>query len=285
MLALQWFSDGEKMYETSWLARWRCGLRTLGSRLKYDELGSELVEFVLVLPILVGVLYTSFQIWQVVSLKTALRNTTTQAVRYVSAFAKLPDRLQDPLPPTPEEVEHNVNLMVETAMGPYLSKGLITALPQLSWFRFADPNNPAWNGNAVPATPLDVVGNSHCADQFALQAKVVVPWRTVFFGFPQGKQSGFTMNMTETAVGALSCAPDCQVQVQQGVGCSVCWNFTDCSFRIDAVEIWVGGTRICTRPAGTTGCSCALPPGTTQVRVRFISGGHFIEKTVPVSGC
>jgi Flp pilus assembly protein TadG len=278
------------MFNPSWLARWRCGIKAFGKRLRSDERGSELVEFVLVLPILAGVLYTSFQIWQIVSLKTALRHTTAQAVRYVSAFAKLPDRLQDPLPPTPAEIEQSVNLMIETAMGPYQSKGLIAGTPQLAWFRFADPNNPAWNGNAVPAIPLDVLSNSQCADQFALQVKVVVPWRTVFFGFPQGKQSGFTMNMTETSVGALACAPDCQVQLGNvGTGCAanICWNFTDCSFMLDAVEVWVGGTRCNVRAnPGKSGCiPCQLPPGTTQVRVRFVSGGHFIEKIVFISGC
>ena len=66
-------------------------LRGLLSRFGRDELGTEVVQFVLILPIAVGLLWSGFEIWQLMDLRSTVRSTVAQAVRYVSAYAAPPD--------------------------------------------------------------------------------------------------------------------------------------------------------------------------------------------------
>lgn len=199
----------------------RCFLR--------GERGSELVQFVMVLPILLALFWTSFEIWQLMGLRSALRTTVAQAARYVTAFA-LPDGFyqQHSVPPVP--VCEGVRSLVLDSLRGY--RGILgdrLGEPEITLYWIRDPSDPAWEDNVEPgisfadcseflsglkpADPTDE-GKGACDGrisyrQFGIKLQVEVPWLTVLFRLGGPTSRRFTLVLADTAVGAITCFPAC----------------------------------------------------------------------------
>ena len=84
-------------------------------RLGQDELGTEVVQLVLILPIVIGLLWSSFEIWQLMDLRSAVHSTAAQAARYISAYAAPPDEVDDPV--LPEQIVWNIEQLIDNSLG------------------------------------------------------------------------------------------------------------------------------------------------------------------------
>lgn len=201
---------------------------TIG-RFLSDELGSELIQFVMVLPLLMALFWTSFEIWQLMSLRAALRTTAAQAARYVTAFA-LPDGFyqQHRYPPIPV-CEGVRNLVIDSLSGYRGILGDRLGEPEITLYWVRDPSEPLWEGNVEPGIsfadcnvflkglkPDDLAdeGDGACDGrisyrQFGITLRVEVPWIRVLFGLGSSSSTRFTLTLTDTAVGAITCFPSC----------------------------------------------------------------------------
>ena len=242
-----------------------------------DELGSELIQFVMVLPLLLALFWTSFEIWQLMSLRAALRTTAAQAARYVSAFA-LPDGFYQGhrYPPIPvcEEVR---NLVIDSLSGYRGTLGDRLGEPEITLYWIRDPSEPMWEGNVEPGIsfancneflsglkpndPQDE-GVGACDGrisyrQFGIELRVEVPWIRVLFGMGRSSSNRFTLVLADTAVGAITCLPTCcddglmvqtvAVRDCSGDSCTVTvrWDLGQCDF-VPRIQITQGGRDLAT---------------------------------------
>ena len=194
-----------------------------------DELGSGLIQFVMVLPLLLALFWTSFEIWQLMSLRAALRTTAAQAARYVTAFA-LPDGFyqRHRYPPIPV-CEGVRNLVINSLSGYRGILGDRLGEPEITLYWIRDPSKPEWEGNVEPGIPFADCnaflsglkpddpadeGGGACDGrityrQFGIRLRVEVPWVRVLFGLGRSSSTRFTLTLADTAVGAITCLPRC----------------------------------------------------------------------------
>lgn len=253
---------------------YRRALATIG-RFVCDELGSELIQFVMVLPLLLALFWTSFEIWQLMSLRAALRTTAAQAARYITAFA-LPDGFYERHRYPPIPVCEGVRNLVLSSLSGY--RGILgdrLGEPEITLYWIRDPSVPLWEGNVEPGIsfadcsaflsglkpndPADE-GDGACDGrisyrQFGIRVQVEVPWVRVLFGLGGASSSRFTLALADTAVGAITCFPACceeglRARVLDVYGCTedtctvvVQWDLGQCDFA-PRIEIGQGGASI-----------------------------------------
>jgi len=237
------------------LHAWLGGLsvRSAVRALLSDDLGAELIEFALAIPILLGVVLAGIQFWEIMSLRAATRTATAQIARYIVAYGARA-RQEDPAPYTPrpaEDVCLGMQFILDRALAQYRARmaGAVSP-PMLTWYLFADPANPAWGGNATPVllSCEDFLAGLKCNQQFGVQVDVAVDWTVVFFGLKGSSSETRSFVMTERAVGAGPCAPYCKFKecrankASEGPdGCEVDVEWVlDCSYLPSYLKVVVG---------------------------------------------
>ncbi len=243
-----------------------------------DELGAELIQFVLVLPIMLGLVWTSMEGWQLMSLRAAVRSTTSQAARYVTAFANS-DESRAPM--APEDLCAGVQYLVTESLSRRSGNLGDHLAVTMRWYRFLDPTSPLWEGNAIETSCLELLLGYECNDVFGLSIEVAVPWQTVIFGLTSTSTTTEMLRFSDTATGVAPCLPYCDVRVSGNVrsggisGCraETCWSL-DSSYQPDSCEIFVNGA-LAHRQAAPLEYQCfevLLPPGPSSIEVRCYGG-------------
>jgi Flp pilus assembly protein TadG len=285
-------------------AVWRPRLRL--RHLLSDERGSEIVQLALVLPILLGILWSAFEIRQITALRTRVRDTAAQVARYMTGFAAQPDIYQDPEALQAQEIYANLDLLVSNGLsGRYGTVEGHALTWDITWYRVNDPFDANWEGNhtAIANTPEEVLafiaslacdrypnapGNNA---QFALQLRVSVPWRTVLLGLGQISTRDFALELRELAMGAVPCKPyliltvttDPPEPVPGGCNVVVHWEF-EASYAIERIEVWRGEERLARimNPLNRGRCSVSVPTGTSTLMVQVMSGNHLVERELTI---
>jgi|YNPNPStandDraft_1061719.scaffolds.fasta_scaffold40515_3 hypothetical protein len=274
--------------------RWRWLRGRPRAALGHDQRGSQVIQIILAVPIVLGILWSSFEIWQIMSLKAAVRTTVAQAARYVTSFAELPDAIMDR--PSTVEIRQNVERLVSESLSRQRGNLGDALTWELTWYQVVDPTDPRWEGNVVLLDALDPLAGLVCNDQFGLRLRVRVPWSTVILGLGGSSRSVSMLELEDTAVGGIPCFPYCEVKATARIlssgpgGCriEVCWSF-DCSYEPDRVEVWLDGVRVhqTNNPVGQpcVRLSESVPSGrTVQIRVDAYGGRRKSSATVAV-GC
>ena len=245
-----------------------------------DDFAAELIQFALVAPILIGVIWSGFELWQIMTLRATVRSAVSQVARYVTAYGAPPSEIEEPIPPG--EICWNI----EELVGHWFSRhrGILgdAVTWDLTWYRMNDPTNPAWEQNAIPMLDCyHLLSELYCNEQFGVELHISVPWRTVLFGLGGTSSTDFLLEFSDTAVGSAPCQPYCDVTATGRVlssgpgGCTaqIGWHFR-CSYEPDFVEVWVKDEKKCQRsnPAHDTTCNITLPVGVSQVTVRAFGG-------------
>jgi hypothetical protein len=210
-----------------------------------DEAGSELVQFVLILPILIAFLWGAFEFWQMMTLKSAIRVAVAQAARYVTAFAALPDTINQR--PESYRVYQGAEGLINAALArerTIFGSPLTPEMWEIRWYRVHNPEDPRWQGNLVLLDAENPLADLECNDQFAIEVTARIPWRTLVFGLTDARATDFALQLSDTAMGGLPCLPECQTfawvnSYSAGPGgCSIQigWEF-NCSYLPDRLEI------------------------------------------------
>lgn len=172
-----------------------------------DQLGVETAEVVLVVPLLIGVVWSAMEVWQIMSLRSAVRTAVSQAARYVTAYAApVPNRPFDP-----DQIAWGVEDIIQDTLG--RRHGIMgDALRwDIVWYRVTDPSTPDWEENIIGfpmAETIYFLNDLQCNDQFGLKLRVAVPWRTVLFGMKGTSDREYALRLYDTAVGAVPCTPE-----------------------------------------------------------------------------
>ena len=146
--------------------------------------------------------------------------------------------------------------------------------------------------NAIETDCMSLVSGMQCNDQFGIRLTTSVPWRTVIFGVGGNTTSDWTLNMTETAIGASPCLPYCSMYLGGGVvvpggpeGCiaEVCWGF-DCSYQPDRAEIYVDGVLVSEtyNPVFDNCYRTEVPVGLTEIKVTAYGGKRETTSSVTI---
>lgn len=242
-----------------------------------DEAGAEIVQFVLALPILLGVVWTSFEAWQVISLREAVRATVAQAGRYVTAYGAPPE-IAD-APPDPDTICWGVEQLVARSLAQQRGNLGDNLAWTLRWYKVLDPSSARWEGNLVEMSCQELLSEFECNQQFALELEVSVPWQTVLFGLGRSVTTREVLRITDSVTGSAPCLPYFDLWVWGSVApdscrARVCWGF-DSSYAPNRCEIWVAGTLLETvyNPVdGQCHEPVYLPPGGGSVDVVCYGG-------------
>jgi len=272
-------------------------LRVNARRWLRDEMGAEVVELALVVPLLVGIVWSSFEFWQLMSLRAAVRTTTAQAARFVTAYAAPPDTIDDAMPV--DEACWRLQELVDRSLR-FQRGNMGDALNwEIHFFKVIDPNNAHWDGNVQEVTCSELfnrAGGLQANDQFGVKLNVSVPWLEVLFGLTTTSTNQRTVSFSDTAVGAtpgmpygdvrasgrtLSCGPG-------GGRVEVCWSF-DASFVPNLVEVYRGDPEttapvyIVNNPSQYGGCSAGtitIPVGASTMTVIAYGGDRELIDSV-----
>jgi Flp pilus assembly pilin Flp len=266
-----------------------------------DERGSEVVEFALVIPLVVGIVWTSFELWQLMSLRAAVRTTTAQAARFITAYAAPPDGIADTI--SGDEACWRLQELVETSLR-YQRGNMGDALGyDIHFYKIDDPNNAQWDGNVTEVNcgtlfnPLDPNG-LQCNDQFGIKLNVSVPWLSVVFGLTGSSAQRTSITFGDTAVGAAPCMPYGDVTSEVwGTSCgpgggrvAIHWQ-VEASFQPDLIEIYRGSPETTapiytlTNPYGTEGTAhdVIVPTGTSTLTIIAYGGDREMRSSVVVT--
>jgi hypothetical protein len=256
-----------------------------------DELGAEVIQFVLVLPIMLGLMWTAMEAWQLMTLRAAVRSTTAQAARYMTAFGASNESIA---PMAPEYVCAGVEYLVAESLSRQSGNLGDHLVATMRWYRFLDPTSPLWEGNAVEVSCMELLLGYQCNDTFAVALEVAVPWQTVIFGLNHSSTATQMLRFSDSTVGIAPCLPNCSVGISGGVtsggvyGCQarMCWTL-DCSYKPDFCAIFVDG-RLVHRQDAPMPDQCfepvTLPLGDSPIEVRCY-GGQRKTTSVTVLNC
>jgi hypothetical protein len=220
-----------------------------------DQAGAEVVQFALVIPIIVGIIWFSIEAWQLMTLRTAVRTTAGQAARYITAFAGLPELQMD------REDFVGVDRIcagVEELVAASLSNRRGIDGDALSWdislYTIGDEENSDWEGNRTLLGCYDFVETVRCDalagfdnEQFAVELTVAVPWRSILFGLRGVSETNWVFSTTEIAMGVVPCEPFLNMEANAqriaggpgGCRVQVTWDI-NASFMPNRVEIYRG---------------------------------------------
>ena len=259
-----------------------------------DDLGAELVQFALVLPILVALLWGSFEVWQIMGLRSAVRSTVAQAARFVTAYGAPPEEMENP--PPPADICWGIDQLIASSLSQHRGN-LGDALSwSTTWYRIRDPTSSFWeiNGerNYDEVDCLDLLSGFMCGGQFGVELRVTVPWQTVIFGLEGSSTTNFVLEMSDMAMGTAPCEPYCSMAAGGGVvghggpgGCvvEISWGFK-CSYEPDRCEIFVDGHLVEERfnPVYVNWYRTTVPVGRTTIRVDCYGGRRKCSDAVTV---
>ena len=271
-----------------------------------DELGVESVQFVLVVPIVLGILWTGFEVWQIVTLRTRVRNTVSEAARYVSAYGALNENLVGEPYYEDGDICNSVRMLVSASLseGQSTLGSRVLDYTTVRWYAIKDPTDPHWAGNAFETSCLGLLSHLRGTAEgseprdfyergfFGVRIDVTVPWHTVIFGLGGFSDSDFVLRISDTAVGSTTNIPYAQPSAEdisincdpggaEGCACEVRWRFDHFSYVPDRVEVFVGEdsagvfTIAGERPEPVGGWpSIDVPPEGENVEVVFYGDGR-----------
>ena len=261
-----------------------------------DELGSEVVEFALVIPIVVGLVWTSFEFWQLLSLRASVRTTTSQVARFITAYAAPPDTLEDAM--RGDEACWRISQLIDASLRNRHGNMGDALAWDVHFYKILDANSPYWEGNVgeMDCLTLFAPGSGlQCNDQFGVKLNVSVPWLEVIFGLTGSSTNRTTISFSDTAVGAAPCMPYGDVRASGGtLSCGpgggqveICWTF-DASFVPDLIEVYRGNpdssppvyTQINPSPYGGCSPSIIIPVGASTLTVKAYGGDREMYDSV-----
>jgi len=162
---------------------------------RLDQRGSALVEFVLVLPLFLILVFGSFAVWRIVSAKQSLASGTYQAARYLSVEGRWSPELDYP-EGYPEKWEHAARIIIvrELENNPLLRplpEPVITFEPEL-------PVRPRCPRERCMEDPVP------CLDDalFTIGAEITLPWTTRIPYLDPG-----TITLVEKRTSYIECEP------------------------------------------------------------------------------
>ena len=263
-------------------------LRRAGRAFLKDEAGAEVVQFALVIPIVVGIIWFSVEAWQLMALRTAVRSTAGQVARYITAYAGLPETQRDtPYFVTTDRICAGIEELVNASLGS--RRGIDgDALTWELWLhKINNKESSDWEGNRTLLGCYDFVDAVRCDalagldnEQFAVELSVAVPWRSIIFGLKGVSETNWVFMTTDIAMGSVPCEPFLNLdatanRIAAGPGgcrVQVIWDING-SFLPDRVEIYRGSEAF---PACTVYdtetvdyCEINVPPGgTTTITVK-----------------
>ena len=279
------------MTRANLLARSVMRLRALWRRWLRDEMGAEVVELALVIPLLVGIVWTSFEFWQLMSLRAAVRTTTAQAARFITGYATPPENVDNAMPI--DEACWRLQELVDRSLR-YQRGNMGDALAwDIHFFKIIDPNNAYWVGNVSEVNCAELFSHPDGQEspqgnpQFGVKLNVSVPWLEVIFGLTTSSSTARTVTFSDTAVGSTPGMPYGEVKASGrtlscgsgGGQAEVCWTF-DASFVPDRVEVYRGNpdttapVYVINNPSRYGGCSnsIVIPVGPSTLTVIAYGG-------------
>ena len=272
--------------------------RSLLHRLRRDEVGAELVQLALVIPIVVGLVWFSFEAFQIVALRATVRDTVSQVSRYITAFAAPSDTIiENPQTLRPDEVCQGIQELVGSSLAS--SRGNLG--DSVSWevlfFKVNDAMVSDWEGNLTPLDCWQLVNTLQCNEQFVVSLRIWVPWRKVLLNLGGASTTDMMLDLSDTAVGTAPCLPYLNVRgearlVSEGPGgctAEVCWLFEG-SFVPERIEIYRGGEDYPAHAADNPvsgGCATIpIPAGRqTTLTIKAIAGLREETVTLPPIAC
>lgn len=268
-----------------------------------DELGAELIQFVLALPIVLGLVWTAFEAWQLMSVRAAVRTTTAQAARYVTAFGA-PLEVQGP-PPNPGMICAGVRQLVTESLAQQRGNLGDNLDWTIRWYQVLDSSDSRWEGNVALACiqSMDGIGDDCCAgllsalvcnDQFAVELEVSVPWQTVVFGLDRSATTTSVLRIAERATGSAPCVPYCSIEVggrtisggDEGCIAEVCWGWQNkCTYEPDRCQVYVDDELVATvyNPRYDNCRRVEVPVGGASVEVICLGGRREASDSVTIS--
>ena len=170
--------------------------RTRGLSLRdwvWGQRGSALIQFVLVLPLFLILIFGSFAVWKVVSAKQSLVSGTYQAARYLSVEGRFLDYYPDP-DDYLDDWEDVARIIVISELE---NNSLLRPLPQpiISFDRPSRPQCPKEDAINDPMTHLEDA-------LFTVQAEITLPWPVrIPFLDPE------TITLVEKRTSYIECKP------------------------------------------------------------------------------
>jgi hypothetical protein len=269
----------------------------------HDEFGAELIQFVLVLPIMLGLMWTTFEAWQLVTVRAAIRSTASQVTRYAAAYGA-PQEGQGPST-DPNMICDGVRQMVTASLAQHRGNLGDNLDWSLRWYWVLDPNSSQWDGNvelACVQTRSDsgddccaaMFSSLPCNQQFAIELEVSVPWQTVVFGLDGSTKTDAVLSITERATGSAPCVPYCGIRAggytisggEEGCIAEVCWGWEGlCSYEPDRCEVYVGDNLVATayNPRYDNCRRVEVPVGVTSVEVICYGGNRPASTSVSIA--
>jgi hypothetical protein len=252
-----------------------------------DEAGAELVQFALVIPIVVGIIWFSVEAWQLMTLRTTVRDTAAQAARYITAYAGQPESQRDrDVFLTTDDICVGVQDLVNASLS---SRRGIDG-DALSWelllYRIDNKEVSDWENNRTLLGCYDFIESVRCEpllglnnEQFAIELAVVVPWRSILFGLSGVSETNWVYRVTEVAMGSVPCEPFINLEASAqriaggpgGCRVQVMWDI-NASFVPNRVEVFRGSQSYpaCTvyNTETVNYCEITVPSGgTTTITV------------------
>ena len=271
-------------------------MKVIARRFLRDDLGAEIVQFVLAIPILVTILWSSWEVWQVMTLRAALRTTVAQVARYVTGYATPRSGAGGANPVRRDAICQGVEELIARSLSPH--RGILgdAAYWEVTWYEVTDPEASDWDLSTEPRTDcLELLSALGENDQFGVKLDLAVPWQTVVFGLKGSTFSDFVLEMSDRAVGSAPGLPYCEVRAAGATrssgpgGCDVeiWWSF-DCSYWPDKVEVFMNGDLACTvhNPVIRQENSClvrGVPLGANDYKIVAYGAGAPTDSSTTIS--
>lgn len=127
---------------------------------RLDQGGSALIEFVLVLPLFLILVFGSFAVWRIISAKQTLASGTYQAARYLSVEGRFLDY--------PEEWEHAARVIIARELE---NNSLLRPLPE-PVIEFEPPLRPECPEEDAVENPWPYLQRA----LFTIKVGITLPW-------------------------------------------------------------------------------------------------------------
>jgi len=209
------------------------------SALVHNERGVETAQVILLVPLFLGLLWSTYEAWQIMSIKSAMRTAVSQAARYVTAYnyhkgPNSPDEIV-----SPDQIARGVVEVVDGTLR--RQRGILGNAVEwtIEWYGIRDPVDSDWDNNHYGPVSLEqspyFFQALECNEQFAVRLIAAVDWRTILLGLPPQPEADYRLVMDEMAMGAVPCLPECRIiepgsnEVSSGPGgCIVrpTWHFS-----------------------------------------------------------
>jgi hypothetical protein len=178
------------------LSRWAEPAEALSKGLRdwvLDQRGSTLIQFVLVLPLFLIMVFGSFAVWKVVSAKQSLVSGTYQVARYLSVEGRYLDYYPDP-DYYPDDWEDVARIIIVRELE---NNSLLRPVPQ-PVISFGSPSPPQCPKQDAINDPVPHLENA----LFSVRAEITLPWPVrIPFLDPE------TITLVEKRTSYIECEP------------------------------------------------------------------------------